>query len=141
MGRKIAAVVLGTIVAFAVIAIIQTISVIFFYPLPEGVTMRDKAAMEAHIKGLPIGAFIFVLVAYAVGTVAGVAAATRFARSAGPGYVVGALLLIASLVNLASFWHPSWFWVASIAIVAGATYGMTRPESLGTEVARAASPQ
>ncbi|HEX2121966.1 MAG TPA: hypothetical protein VHL59_10025 [Thermoanaerobaculia bacterium] len=124
MGRKVGAVLLGTIVAFLVIAAVQMVSAIF-YPVPEGL-MKDKAAMAAHIARLPVTAFLFVLAAYALGTVAGVATATRVGRSVVPGYIVGALLLIATLVNLTMFPHPAWFWVASIAVVAGATFGMTR---------------
>jgi hypothetical protein len=67
-----------------------------------------------------------VLAAYALGTVAGVLTATRLGRSAVPGYIVGLFLLAGSVLNLWTYAHPLWFAVANIAIVIGATYGLTR---------------
>lgn len=127
MGRKIGATILGFVVAFVLISLVHLVSA-RFYPVPEGL-MQDKEAMNRHIASLPIGAFIFVLVAYAIGTVGGVMAATRVGRSPVPGYIVGALLLAGSFFNLMTYEHPAWFWVANIAIVIGATYGLTRGDA------------
>jgi hypothetical protein len=124
MARTIGAILLGAIVAFLLIAAVHAVSA-QVYPVPEGL-MQDKEGMARHIASLPIGAFLFVLAAYLIGTVGGVATAVRVGRAKFPGYAVGALLICGSLANLLMFPHPVWFAVANLAIVIAATYLMTR---------------
>jgi len=115
--RSILAVVVGMLVAFVVIALVEAVG-LRVYPLPAGIDLRDPASIKAAMAQRPLAALLFVLMAYAGGSVAGGWVAARFA----PGsrimhaMIVGAILVGAGIMNMMSIPHPVWFWVASIGI-------------------------
>ena len=115
--RSVLAVIAGMLVAFVLIALVQTIGM-RVYPPPTAVNPSDPESLRAMMAQIPRGALLFVLLSYAVGSVAGGWIAARFAPGAGMRHamVVAALLFGAGLMNLVTIPHPVWFWVCSSAI-------------------------
>jgi hypothetical protein len=125
MGRNIAAGVLGVIVAFATVWVVEKIGHAV-YPIPEGLDFADAEAMQEYIATLPLGALLFVALAWflgsAIGTCAACAAGT--ARPLNFALVVGGLVFIATAVNLVMIPHPIWFSILGIVgVFAGAGLG------------------
>ncbi len=115
--RSILAVLAGVLAAFVVIGLVQAIGV-RVYPPPPGLDPRDTETFKAAVAQMPRGALLFVLLAYAAGSVAGGWVAARFIPRAKlmHGMIVGAFLLGAGVVNMSMIPHPGWFWVSAIAI-------------------------
>jgi hypothetical protein len=115
MRKRILAVVLGLLAGFAVTGLVEALSSVL-YPLPPGFDMNDMEAFRRHVEGLPIGAFLIVLVAHELGAFAGGFACARLAGvpwPVGP-IVVGTLLMAAGVVNLLTIPHPAWFVVVDL---------------------------
>ena len=120
MQRRIAAVVLGVIVAVVFIIAIEALGH-SVYPVPVGLDITDTEAMQAYVTGLPIGALLFVMGAWLVATLAGGLLACLIARETPLVYsaVVGGLVLLGTIINLMSVPHPPWFSITSVlAIIA-----------------------
>jgi hypothetical protein len=123
VGRSVLAVLAGAIVAGLLIAVVEATSSAI-YPLPPGIDLHDHEAMRQHIHSLPIGAFLFVLAAWAIGSFGGSWVAARLATRArlGHGLAVGALFLLAGVLTMLSIPHPWWMWVGGILALAGCSY-------------------
>lgn len=123
IGRSVLAVLAGTVVAGVLIAAVEAVSSAIF-PLPPGLDVHDYEAMRRHIDALPIGAFLFVLAAWAIGSFAGSWVAARLATRARVvhGLIVGALFLLAGVLNMLMIPHPWWMWVGGILALAGCSY-------------------
>ncbi len=111
VGAVLAGLVAGGISVMAIEAVSSSI-----YRMPEGTDINDPAAVAEFVRTLPIGAFLFVLLAWSVGCFLGAFVARRLAfnRSAIPGVIAWAFFLIASIANLIMIPHPVWFAIASI---------------------------
>jgi hypothetical protein len=116
MGRTILGIVVGVLVAMAVVFatewVIQLIA-----PAPADFNMRDPEQVRTRVASLPTWMIALVLVGYLVGTGLGSWAAVRIARTTAlwPGLVVGAAIFLATLYNLMTIPHPIWF--MGIAVV------------------------
>lgn len=118
--RNTFAAMVGAITGIMLIALIQLISA-SVYPLPEGMNPADREAMGEFIRTLPAPAMLLVLGGYLVGVCCGAWVAGRLSRTAPRRqvFMVTGLFLIASVMNLTSFPHPLWFWVANLVAVLG----------------------
>jgi nicotinamide riboside transporter PnuC len=134
MQRKVAAVVLGIIVAVVFIIAIEALGH-SVYPVPEGLDITDTEAMQAYVTGLPIGALLFVMGAWLVATLAGGLLACFIARETPLVYsaVVGGLVLLGTIINLMSVPHPSWFSITSVLAIIAMIFVTGR---LGASLAR-----
>jgi hypothetical protein len=98
------------------------------YPRPE-LQPGDMAALRAHIASLPPPALFIVLVAWAVGTIAGTWVAARLA-SRSPllhATIVGLVLFTLALTNMIVLSaHPGWFWVAAVGVYVAGTFAGAR---------------
>jgi hypothetical protein len=117
MGKKILAALLGTAAATAVIFAIESLSH-RLYPPPAGLNVREPAALKAFIATLPIGAFLMVLLAYALGSLVGGMVATLIAGrgTSRPALFVGGLLMLFGVMDLVVIPHPLWFVIVSLLI-------------------------
>ena len=115
--RSILAVILGLLVAFVVIALVQMIG-IRVYPPPAGMDPTNPESIKAAMAQIPLAALLFVLLSYAAGSVVGGWVSARFAPKAKMTHaiIVAALLFCAGLMNLMTIPHPMWFAVTSSAI-------------------------
>jgi hypothetical protein len=124
--RAALAVVAGVVVGFAVVMAVEMLSTMAF-PLPEGVDPMDEAAMREVMEDIPAGAMAMVVLAWFLGTIAGVVTAIRLhpMRERWPSYVVAGLLAAATVANLVMLPHPLWMVVAApLALVAGLMLGL-----------------
>ena len=133
MGRNIGAGVAGVIIAGLLVWCVETIGHLV-YPMPEGLDYTDMDAMGAYIAALPVGAFLFVVAAWAVGSLVGTMVASRLGTA--PAYIfavlVGGFVLLGIGISVAAFPHPTWMAVAGVvgtiaAAWLGAKQGGTRP--------------
>ena len=115
--RSVLAVIVGMLVAFVVIALVQSIGA-RIYPPPPGFDPTNPESLKAMMSQLSLAAKLCVLLAYAAGSVAGGWVAARFAPRARMMHamIVAALLFGAGLMNLMTIPHPAWFWVTSSLI-------------------------
>ena len=121
MLRYIIAVLGGLFAAAAVVVLIEAASR-RIYPPPEGMDFRDPAQLQAFMDTLPPGALAMILAAWALGTLAGALVACRIAREKPLVFasIIGAVMLAATIMNLAAIPHSDGFSIAAILLVAGA---------------------
>jgi hypothetical protein len=115
--RSVLAVITGMLVAFVMIALVQIIGM-RIYPPPPGFDPTHPDSLKAMMSQIPLAAKLFVLLAYAAGSVAGGWVAARFAPRGKMRHamIVAALLFGAGLMNLMTIPHPAWFWITSSLI-------------------------
>ena len=92
------------------VAAIETISSVVYPPPPE-LDISDQAALAEYVAALPMGAFLLVLIAHAIGSFVAGGVCTLIAKSTwylGAG-LIGCLLTVAGIVNLVTIPHPTWF--------------------------------
>jgi hypothetical protein len=113
--KSVLAVLGGVAVGYLVIFLVQNISS-GMYALPEDVTLRDRDALARAMASLPVGAFLMVLLSYALGSLGGGWVAARYAPRAHVGHAiaVGVVLTLQGLLNLTVFRHPTWFIVLNV---------------------------
>jgi hypothetical protein len=116
MARAIFSVVAGLIVAVVVVWAGNLLSHTI-HPPPAGLDLRDAATMRDFVASLPVSAILLVGLGWILGAGFGAFMAVRMARRAArwPGYLVGALILLATMYNLYVIPHPMWF--AGVAVV------------------------
>jgi len=87
-------------------------------PMPEGLDLSDPNALKAYIAGLPISAFISILLSHGIGALAGGFVASKMAKvqKRGAAMFVGLILVVAAVLNLMAVPHPTWFSVADILV-------------------------
>ncbi len=118
MGRKIAAVLAGIVIAFSLVFAIEMVGR-QVYPPPAGLDYSKPEVVASYMNTLPAGAFMFVLGGFAVATLAGGFVSARIARVrpllfAG---IIGALMLAATVANLLMIPHPLWFSISAITLI------------------------
>lgn len=129
--RRVAPVVLGLFVAFALIVATELFGKLL-YPPPVDLDPRDPVALSAFMAKVPTGMFLLVLAGWTVGTVAGTFVATRVG-TVWRGWAVGALLLALGISNLTALPHPAWFWASTLAVFPlAALFGTRLGTRLGT---------
>lgn len=123
MGRKILAVVAGVILAGIVVYAVEAIGH-QVYPPPAGLDMKNMEAMKNYVATLPMGALLFVLLAYVLGSFAGGWLAAKIARSSQihVPLTVGGVQLFFGLINLLMIPHPLWFAIAAVIVFLPAAF-------------------
>jgi hypothetical protein len=122
MARNIAAVLLGLVLAFVIVFLVEGIAS-HFYPPPPNLNLADKAAMKAFIEKMPTSAFLLIEFGWFAGALVGSFVAARIAQ-AKPDYhglIVGGLAFAAAIANMMLFPHPVWFWILTLLSYALAT--------------------
>jgi hypothetical protein len=115
IARRIAAVVAGLVIAFAIVMAFELIPH-HMYPPPAGMNMNDVAQVKPYVASLPATAFAIVLLGHLIGTIAGTSVAAGIARDRRAAYVLGTLLFVAGIMNAITIPQPVWFSAASFAI-------------------------
>lgn len=132
MLRDVVGAVVGIAVAMATVWLLEMAGH-YVYPPPAELDVRNTEAMMDYVASLPIGALLFVLLAYVIGTFDGVFIGAWIGRAKPVVFalVVSVLMLVATITNLIMIPHPLWFSIASVAgiIVAAwlATLVVPRP--------------
>ncbi len=118
MGRKILALVVAMIVAFAVMMIVEMLNSLQLAP-PSAEIMKDPAKLAEYMANGPVRAYVVVLVGYILASFAGGFIVTKMSRQVSTGVVlpiiVGALLMIGGIVNFVMLpGQPVWFMAAAM---------------------------
>jgi len=121
--RSVAAIIVGAILAFAAIGVIESASGAM-HPPPEGFNWKDKAQVKEYIDSMPTESFAILLAAYFTGSLLGglvAALIATVARTLHAG-IIGALVLAATIANFAMLKymmeidHPDWVLIAGLLI-------------------------
>lgn len=112
--KKVLATLVGLVAAAAVILVFEFLGEMFF-PLPEQIDITDIDSIKTNIELIPLGSLIFVILAHFLGILAGMVVTTYVSRETlVPGFVVGGIIIIATLINLFVLPHPTWFLISDI---------------------------
>lgn len=121
MGRKILAVIVGWIVAAAVMMIGQMLMATMWSPPPTAVG-GDDTLLRNYMKELPTEAFIALLLIYALAAFGGGFIVTKMGRRFSSGMtlplIVATLLFIGGILNFFVMvpYHPLWVSLLGLAI-------------------------
>jgi hypothetical protein len=124
--RSVLAVLAGFVAATVVMLIFESINGHVLYPelgrMAAGVT--DPAAIRAVMASAPLGAFLVVLLGWALGGLLGGLVAARIGSNAPVAHalVLGAVLTLAGIANNLMIPPPLWFWVVSILLFLPAAF-------------------
>jgi hypothetical protein len=123
MAKRIFSIIGGLVASGLVVYLIEMLSSVV-YPLPANIDTGDIEAMNAYIAQLPVGAFLFIILAWALGSfvgglIAGIINPDQRIRFA---LAVGLILMLFGLINLLIIPHPIWFWILGLAVYIPAAY-------------------
>jgi len=123
MTRNVFAVVFGVVTAVILIMVIETMGH-SVYPPASSIDFQDMQAMATYVDALPIGALLFVMLAWGAGTMGGGLLACFIARNRAMVYasIVGGMVLFATIYTLTTIPHPLWFSLTSVIAIAVATW-------------------
>src|SRR5882757_5926101 len=118
MIRKIAAVVLGAVLALAVRLVTQLIMHAQF-PSPPNADLHSPQVARLYFDSVPAGALVAILVAWGVVTLLGAWFAGFIAKEKPLFYAafVGLLVLVATVINFIDIPHPTWFMIAAVLVI------------------------
>ena len=121
--RSAIAIGVGLLVGMLTITVIDAIGMAL-YPLPAGVDPDNPESIRAAIPTLPLGSFVFLLAAWALGAMHGGGFAAYLSR--GPrvlhGLIVGAILMAYAIYQLYVFGGPTWFTVTGVLLFLPCAY-------------------
>jgi hypothetical protein len=134
MGRSILAVLLGVVVGGLMVAAVEFVSHLI-YPPPPGLDPANIEALKTAMANAPAGALLFVLLAWALGSLGGGWLAASIARRSPTRHalIVGAVLMAMGILNMVMIPHPPSFWLAALVLFLPAAY-------LGARLARPGVP-
>lgn len=117
MAKRFFSIIAGLIAGGIAIYVVEMFSAMR-YPLPENIDPADIEAMKAHIRQLPLGAYLFIILAWCAGSLVGGFIAGIIVQEKATLYalIVGAVLMSFGLINLIMVPHPVWFWFAGLAV-------------------------
>lgn len=116
MGKRLLSVVAGLAVAFLLIMVMEKISS-SVYPISPNVKVEtlDRTDFAEIIKNMPIGAFLFILAGYALGSFGGGLTAALIATEnrVRSSLIVGAVVMLGGVMNVILIPHPMWFTICT----------------------------
>jgi len=116
--RTILGILLGIVVTLVLITVCEAAGHCLWPPPgPGDVDFHnlDEARRALHVGRIPAGAMAAVVVGWVVGAFGGGWVAARVGRRGAGAYVVGGLVILASLAMLLHLPHPVWMWVTALA--------------------------
>ncbi|MFT5200475.1 MAG: putative membrane protein YeaQ/YmgE (transglycosylase-associated protein family) [Planctomycetota bacterium] len=123
MIRAIAAIFVGLFTAMLLVISIGALGRML-YPLPEGMDMKDAAAMASYVATIPTGALLFSLASWWLGALLGGLGACSMAKE-NPlffSFIIGGALMGLVSKTLRAFDYPDWFNWTSILGILGAIF-------------------
>jgi hypothetical protein len=114
MIRKLAAAVVGVVVALLTIQLVEMLGHLV-YPPPADFEFGEPEQIREFISTLPAGSILFVGAAWALGTFLGTLAGALVSGSRALPYatVVGGIVLAGAITMLLIIPHPWWFTIAA----------------------------
>lgn len=117
MGRTILAVFLAIVVAGLIVAAIEAIGHAL-HPLPPGIDANNPEAMKNLIASLPQSALVIVVMAWALGSIAGGFTAAKVSRQhkRGAALAFGIAMVLLIAMNFIAIPHPVWMIVFGVVL-------------------------
>ncbi|MBL7559681.1 hypothetical protein JAO71_07680 [Olleya sp. YSTF-M6] len=110
MLKNILATIVGFIVAAVTVYIFETLLGHNLYPLPETIDPNNMESIKANMHLIPIGAKVFVVIAHFLGIITGMTIAGIISKtSIIPSYIVGGLMVIATITTIVMLPKELWF--------------------------------
>ncbi|NRB58762.1 MAG: hypothetical protein HRU50_02350 [Winogradskyella sp.] len=108
--KNVIATVVGFIVASATVFLIENLIGHSLFPLPEGVDPMDIEWIKANMDKIPVGAKVCVVIGHFMGIVVGMFTASKISKTSMiPCYIVGGLMLLATIFNIITLPKELWF--------------------------------
>lgn len=115
--KNVIATIVGLIVASAAVYLFETVIGHAIFPLPEGADPMDMEWIKNNMDKIPTGAKAFVVIAHFIGIAAGMYVAGLISKTSMiPAYIVGGLMLAATLFNIIMLPKELWFTLADGAL-------------------------
>ena len=115
MGRTIAGVVVGVVVAWLTIMLAEFASAPL-HPMPAGLDMRNPESVAAFVATLPASALLLVLAGWVLGGLVGGYVAASISRKPRPALTVGIVIVLGVIVNAVMIPHPMWMTIAGVLL-------------------------
>lgn len=119
MGRTILGMLVGVVVAVAVIMVVEMLGH-SIYPPPPGLDPTDpanEAAFAAFVAQMPFGAKAMLLVAWGLGTFVGALVGAKIARHQTAAALLVALVVMSGVVGMImKIPHPTWLAIAGLIV-------------------------
>jgi len=135
MGRTIAGVVVGVVVAWLTIMLAEFASAPL-HPMPEGLDMRDPESVAAFVATLPVSALLLVLAGWVLGGLVGGYVAASISRKPRPALTVGIVIVLGVIVNAVMIPHPMWMTIAGVLLPVPAAWLGAKLATRGASAAR-----
>ncbi len=117
MGRTILAVIFGTIAMAICVGAIEALGH-GLYPPPPGIDLNDPEALKTLIAQMPMMALVFVVLAWAVGSLVGgfVAAKVSHLHKQGAAIAIGVIMILLAGISLVMIPHPIWMIACAVVL-------------------------
>ncbi|WP_452220356.1 hypothetical protein [Lacinutrix salivirga] len=124
MLRNILATIIGLVAASLTITIIEKLGIMLF-PYPEGAQPQDMEWLKNNTNLIPKGAMVSVIIAHGVGIVVGMFVAGLISKTSMiPAYVVGGVMLLATVAMLIMIPSPIWYTICDgLGVLIGFLFG------------------
>jgi hypothetical protein len=111
------ATIVGLIVASLTVYLFETLIGHTLFPLPEGANPMDMEWIKNNMDQIPTGATVMVVIGHFMGIVVGMFVAGLISKtSMVPAYIVGGLMLAATIFNVAILPKELWFSISDIVL-------------------------
>ncbi len=127
MARKIVAIVAGVVVAVVVLFAVESIGHAIFPP-PENIDFNDPQQLSDLLASIPIGALLFVPLAWFLGSLSGGVLAIMISREQAllMASIVAAFILAGAVATLMAIPHPLWLVITGIGSILLSTFVATK---------------
>lgn len=125
--HNVRAVMIGLITTFVFITMLQTMSGVF-WPIPTGLDMNDKRAVEVAQAAAPMAAKLFAVVTFAIAVFVGSFLARKIAGGIRtlPSWIVGGVYTLICILYALGTQFPVWMQIGTMAMPLPAAWlGMT----------------
>ncbi len=114
--KKVLVVIAGVMISGLISGIFEMGIAHQVYPTPADLDLTNKEMMGEYVAGLPIGALLLVVAGWLLGPLVGSFVAAKimpenWRKSA---IAIGVAISLFVVLNLMSFFHPTWMWVIGI---------------------------
>ena len=135
MGRTIAGVVVGVVVAWLTIMLAEFASAPL-HPVPAGLDMRDPESVAAFVATLPASALLLVLSGWVLGGLVGGYVAASISRKPRAALTVGIVIVLGVIANAVMIPHPMWMTIAGVLLPVPAAWLGAKLATRGASAAR-----